>query len=59
MRILIHRKGNDFWAQKYTDSELLLAHINGGERKYWETQHNDIVKLAKAHGWTIEVKEEE
>ena len=56
--ITVHKKDYEFWAKKWSDSELLLAHINGGERKYCVTQHEDLCKLAAAHGWSMEVVDE-
>jgi len=53
--ITIYTKDNyNFYAEKYTDSELLLRHLNHGERHlYGEDHYKDIVKLATAHGWAI------
>jgi len=49
-----------FYAQKGTDSEILLAHINGGERRFYgKDSLKDIEKLAKAHGWLTLVQKVE
>lgn len=59
MTITLHTKNNYvFWASKNTDSELLLRHINGGERWVHGDVHlNDIKKLADAHGWKFHIRQ--
>ena len=49
--------GHTLYTKKHSDSELLLSHLLHGEGKYYEGIHDDVVKLAKAHGWSINVVE--
>lgn len=55
--IHLYTKDNyNFWAKNYSDSELLIKHLVG-TRYVYEPQLEDIHKLAKAHGWSVEIHE--
>lgn len=47
----------DYWAEKFSHSELLLSHINHGSRKFYYHSLGDIGKLAEIHGWELDIKE--
>lgn len=56
--IILHTKDNYFYyTSKYTDSEIMMRHINHGERKiYGKDDLLVITKLAEMHGWEIKIQ---
>jgi len=59
-KITLRKVGMYYHPKINSDSEILLRHINSGQREVWGDKLTiaPIKKIAKAHGWQIEFLQE-